>query len=116
MTASASGSKNAFKPWLKKECCIPEVSAEFVAAMEDVLELYAEPHAPQRPVVYFDETSPQLLSEARLRSVPNEATLCPELQALERERNAVRATIHWRFNTQDKLHRLYPANHRLTEY
>ncbi len=34
--------------------------------MEDVLELYAEPYDSQRPVVCFDETSTQLLSEARL--------------------------------------------------
>ena len=33
--------------------------------MEDVLELYAEPYDPQRPVVCFDETSTQLLSEPR---------------------------------------------------
>ena len=41
------------------------MSAEFVAAMEDVLELYGEPHDPKRPVVCFDETSTQLLSEPR---------------------------------------------------
>ena len=28
--------------WQKKEWCIPKVSAEFVAHMEDVLDLYAE--------------------------------------------------------------------------
>ena len=33
--------------------------------MEDVLELYAEPYDPRRPVVCFDETSTQLLSEPR---------------------------------------------------
>jgi len=33
--------------------------------MEDVLDLYAEPYAPQRPVVCFDETSTQLLGEKR---------------------------------------------------
>ena len=33
--------------------------------MEDVLELYAEPYDPKRPVVCFDETSTQLLAEAR---------------------------------------------------
>ena len=204
--------------------------------MEDVLELYAEPYDPRRPVVCFDETSTQLLSEARLpltvrpgqprrqdyeyrregtrnlflaceplqgwrhvaitqrrtrqdfahqmrwlvdeaypntqvvpvvldnlnthrpasinetfpaaearrivkrlefhhtpkhgswlnmaeiefsvlaraclrRRVPDEAILCREIQALERERNAAQATINWRFNSQDaraKLHRLYP--------
>jgi hypothetical protein len=41
------------------------VSAEFVAAMEDVLELYAEPYDPQRPVVCFDEVPVQLIAETR---------------------------------------------------
>ena len=36
-----------------------------MAAMEDVLDLYAEPYDPRRPVVCFDETSTQLLGEAR---------------------------------------------------
>ena len=31
--------------------------------MEDVLDLYAEPHDPGRPVVCFDETSTQLLAD-----------------------------------------------------
>ena len=34
-------------------------------AMEDVLDLYADPYDPQRPVVCFDETSTQLLGETR---------------------------------------------------
>ena len=38
---------------------------EFVAAMEDVLDLYAEPYDPDRPVVCFDETSTQLLTDTR---------------------------------------------------
>ena len=33
--------------------------------MEDVLELYAEPYDPERPVVCFNETSTQLLSDIR---------------------------------------------------
>ena len=33
--------------------------------MEDVLDLYAEPYDPDRPVVCFDETSTQLLAEVR---------------------------------------------------
>ena len=33
--------------------------------MEDVLDLYAEPYDPQRPVVCFDETSTQLLADTR---------------------------------------------------
>jgi len=34
----------------------PEASAAFVAAMEDVLEVYHRPHDPDRPVVCVDET------------------------------------------------------------
>jgi hypothetical protein len=41
------------------------VSGEFVAAMEDVLDLYAAPYDPQRPMVTFDETSKQLIGETR---------------------------------------------------
>ena len=33
--------------------------------MEDVLDLYAEPYDPKRPVACFDETSKQLVSEKR---------------------------------------------------
>ena len=33
--------------------------------MEDVLDLYAEPYDPQKPVVCFDGTSTQLLAETR---------------------------------------------------
>ena len=36
-----------------------------MAHMEDVLDLYAEPHDPQRPVVCFDESSTQLLADSR---------------------------------------------------
>ena len=32
--------KTELKPWTKKEWCIPKVSPEFVARMEDVLDLY----------------------------------------------------------------------------
>ena len=41
------------------------MSAGFVACMEDVLDLYAEPYDSKRPVVCFDETSKQLASEKR---------------------------------------------------
>ena len=51
----------------------PQVSAEFVAHMEDVLDpvsstgqaLDDEPYDPRRPVVCFDETSTQLLAAVR---------------------------------------------------
>jgi len=54
------------KPWLKKMWCIPKVDTEFVARMEDVLDLYAEVPDPRRPVVCFDETPRQLIGEARV--------------------------------------------------
>ena len=62
---SAGGSKNVLKPWQKREWCIPKMSADFVARMEDVLDLYAEPYDPQRPVICSDETSTQLLADTR---------------------------------------------------
>ena len=41
------------------------MSSEYVAAMEDVLDLYSEPYDAERPVVCFDETSTQLLADVR---------------------------------------------------
>ena len=43
------------KPSRRKMWCIPQVDADYVARMEDVLDLYAEAPDPQRPVVCFDE-------------------------------------------------------------
>jgi transposase len=58
--------ENELKPWLKKMWCIPKVDHEFVARMENVLELYAERADPKRPVVCFDETPRQLIGESRV--------------------------------------------------
>jgi len=43
----------------------PDANAAFVAAMEDVIEVYHRPHDPDRPVVCVDETSKQLIVETR---------------------------------------------------
>jgi hypothetical protein len=43
----------------------PAANAAFVAAMEDVLEVYTRPHDPARPLVCLDETSKQLVAETR---------------------------------------------------
>lgn len=43
----------------------PEQNGDFVAAMEDVLEVYQRPHDPLRPVVCLDEQSKQLIRETR---------------------------------------------------
>ena len=43
----------------------PDANAGFVAAMEDVLEIYQKPRDPDRPLVCLDETSKQLIVETR---------------------------------------------------
>jgi len=57
--------KTDLKPWQKEEWCIPAVSPDFVWHMEDVLDLYADPYDPCRPLVCFDESPYQLVSETR---------------------------------------------------
>jgi uncharacterized small protein (DUF1192 family) len=44
----------------------PDANAAFVAAMEDILEVYQRPYDPQRPLVCLDETSKQLIAETRV--------------------------------------------------
>ena len=55
--------ENGLKPWRKDMWCIPKVDGEYVARMEDVLDLYAEVPDPDRPVVCFDESPVQLIGE-----------------------------------------------------
>jgi transposase len=57
--------ENELKPWRREMWCIPKVDGEYVAHMEDVLDLYAEPPDPKRPLVCLDETSVQLIGEVR---------------------------------------------------
>ena len=57
--------ENDLKPWRKDMWCIPQVNGEYVARMEDVLDLYAEAPDPKRPIVCFDESPVQLIGEAR---------------------------------------------------
>jgi transposase len=61
--------ENALKPWRQKMWCIPRINGEFVARMEDVLDLYAQPSDPQHPVGCFDESPTQLIGETR-RPIP----------------------------------------------
>lgn len=57
--------KNIVKPHLKQQWVIPEASPAFVAAMEDVLDVYTRPHDPEFPLVCLDEASKQLIAETR---------------------------------------------------
>jgi hypothetical protein len=63
--------KNELKPYLKEQWVIPpEHNADFVCAMEDVLEVYQRPYDPKRPQVCFDEASKQLIGEVTPACLP----------------------------------------------
>ncbi|WP_142084373.1 IS630 family transposase [Roseinatronobacter monicus] len=58
--------KNALKPHRNRYWVIPpKANAGFVAAMENVLDVYTRPHDQNRPLVCLDETSKQLTRETR---------------------------------------------------
>jgi hypothetical protein len=62
---SPAAETNHLNPWQTRQWCIPAVDAQFVALMEDLLDLYEEPYDEKRPTVTFEETSKQLLAEVR---------------------------------------------------
>jgi len=83
---------NELKPWLKEEWCIPpKANAHFVYHMEDVLDVYKRPADPTRPLVCFDESPEQLVSETRqpLPAVPGQ----PERYDYEYRREGVANTF-----------------------
>ena len=59
-------SEKFLKTWQKRTWCTPKIDAEFVAEMEHVLDLYAEPEDPRGPVVNFDQRLKQPVSETRV--------------------------------------------------
>jgi transposase len=67
--------ENDLKPWRRDMWCIPQVDADYVARMEDVLDLYAEAPDPKRPVVCFDESPVQLIGEVRQPIPPRSGQL-----------------------------------------
>ncbi|MGE0082851.1 MAG: IS630 family transposase [Desulfococcaceae bacterium] len=48
-----------------KSWIIPETGADFVCAMEDILEVYERPYNEKNPVICFDESPRQLIGEKR---------------------------------------------------
>ena len=57
---------NELRPHKNDYWCIPaKDDAEFVACMEDVLDVYESPYNPERPVVCMDEKPYQLLGDVR---------------------------------------------------
>ena len=66
-TIGTDAEKNTLKPHLKQQWVIPpDANAAFVAAMEDILEVYQRPYDRQRPLVCLDESSKQLIAETRV--------------------------------------------------
>ena len=57
--------ENELKPWREKMWCVPKIDGAYVARMENVLDLYAEPPDPKYPVVCLDESPVQLIGEVR---------------------------------------------------
>ncbi len=66
---------------------MPEASGDFVAKMEDVLEVYHRPYSPEQPVICLDETNRQLIAETRV-SIPAEPGK-PKKTDYEYRRNGV---------------------------
>ena len=88
--------ENDLKPWRKDMWCIPQVDADYVARMEDVLDLYAEAPDPKRPVVCFDESPIQLIGEVRqpipAEPSPRRRRICHPCQAVMRPSRAIMST------------------------
>jgi transposase len=57
--------ESELKPWRRDVWCIPKVDGNFVARMEDVLDLYAEKPDPSHRVVCIDKCPTQLIGEVR---------------------------------------------------
>ena len=80
--------KNELKPWLKECWCLPpQGSAEFVCAMEDVLEVYHRQYGDNEVLVCLDETSKQLVQETRQPLPPRPGV--PQAFDYEYQRNGV---------------------------
>jgi len=55
------------KPWKREQWVIPpEHNGDFVAQMEQVLDIYKRPYDPRRPVVCMDESPRQLIGETKV--------------------------------------------------
>ena len=54
---------NQLKPWQQKMWCVGQLDAAYIAQMEHILDVYAEPPCPERPLVNVDEAGKQLVGE-----------------------------------------------------
>lgn len=114
-------------------CIPPESNAEFVCAMEDVLEVYQRPYDDTHPLISMDESSKQVVKEVRspLPGQPGEL----EKDDFEYERNGVsnlflffeplsgkryvnvteqRTAVDWAQQIQELVDIRYPDAERIT--
>ena len=80
--------------------------------MEALVDLYAEPYKPRYPVICFDESPDQLVSEVRQR-LPSQAAVRHTVTAWEIRRNAEQIKVNWRLTipkARCTLKRLYPSS------
>ena len=88
--------RTILKPWQKDMWCIPKVDAEYVARMEDVLDLYAEQLDPKRPRRSASTKAPtQLIGEAR-QPIPAAPGRLSERFDYEYRRNGNRQSLRLR--------------------
>jgi hypothetical protein len=94
--------------------CIPKASAEYVACMEDVLDVYELPYDPLRPLVCYDEWRRALLGETR-NSLPAQAGRRKRVD-YEYRRNGV-AYLHMFFEPlQGKRHIRITQQHTMLDF
>lgn len=74
-------------------CIPPKQNADFVCAMENVLEVYQRPYDPANPMVCMDEASKQLVSETRIPVPPEPGR--PKCYDYEYERKGTANLFMW---------------------
>ena len=94
--------------------CIPQASGDYVACMEDVLDLYEQPYDPVRPQVCYDEWRRALIGETR-NSIPAQPGRRKRID-YEYRRNGV-AYLHMFFEPlQGKRHIKVTSQHTMQEF
>ena len=56
---------NQLKPWQQKMWCLGQMDAAYIAQMEHILDLYAEPPSATAPLVNVDEVTKQLVADVK---------------------------------------------------
>jgi hypothetical protein len=122
------------KPWQNKEWCIPaKENAEFVCAMENILEVYQRVYDETHPLVCMDESSKQYIKKTR-QSIPAKPGSVEKYDT-EYERNGVsnlfiffeplegkrqvavtdqRTAVDWAHQIRKLVDDMYPRAKRIT--